>query len=186
MIFGDHLTPAGSAAPAEWIRTSCHGEPGTVGALVPNQFAATIRLCAPDPGEGDWWAEYRDLFSIVASIGERYTSTPNRAWFAVWEGHGFPIAAPLDLIPRFELPDRAYYLMEGPVTAIDRLRYPGDDGWRNPDLFWPDDHQWFVATDVDFWSLYVGGDNDFVAELASSVPVCSELMGLDSRLEIEN
>ena len=29
--------------------------------------------------------------------------------------------------------------------------------WRNPDLFWPDDRRWFIATDVDFWSLYIGG-----------------------------
>lgn len=76
--------------------------------------------------------------------------------------------------------------MEGPVTAIDGLRYPGDDGWRNPDLLWPDDHRWFVATDVDFWSLYVGGDNDLVAELANSVRTYSQPIGLNSRLEIEN
>ncbi len=164
------------------------------------------------------------MFTTVASVAARYTSTPNRAWFAVWEGHGFdvgntpterpnpaftqehhptpdheraaprdehrlrktPIAATLEQIPRFKLTNRAYYLMEGPVTAIDGLRYPGDDGWRNPDLLWPDDHRWFVATDVDFWSLYVGGDNDLVAELANSVRTYSQPIGLNSRLEIEN
>lgn len=92
MIFGERLTPAESAAPSDWIGPSCRGEWGTVGALVPNQFAATIRVEAPDPSRADWWSEYRDVFSVVASIGARYTSTSTRAWFAVWEGHGFDTA----------------------------------------------------------------------------------------------
>ena len=58
--------------------------------------------------------------------------------------------------------------------------------WRNPDLFWPDDWRWFVATDVDFWSLYIGGDGDFVTELGSNVPTRSEIVTLDRQLEIED
>ena len=224
MIFGDHMTPAESVDSAAWIRSACRGDPGTVGALVPNHFAATIRVYAPDPRHGDWWSEYRDLFSAVASIGERNTETPTRAWFAIWEGHGFEKATShigwsepalddatrrareqaqvqlheedrrrnaairdaLDPIPRFDLPDRSYYLMEGPLNAVDGLRYPGFDGWRNPDLIWPDDRRWIVATDVDFWSLYIGGDDNFIAELRSNVPTPSEIVTLDSRLEIED
>jgi len=49
--------------------------------------------------------------------------------------------APID---RHALPDRSYYLTTGPVTTATELRYPGDDGWRNLDLFWPDDRQWFI------------------------------------------
>lgn len=56
--------------------------------------------------------------------------------------------APID---RHALPDRSYYLMTGPVTTATELQHPGDDGWLNLDLFWPDDRQGFIATDVDFW-----------------------------------
>ena len=71
----------------------------------------------------------------------------------------------------FDLPIRTYYLLGGPVTAATHLRDPGEGiDWRNPDLFWPDDRRWFVATDVDFWSLYIGGHNDFIAELAEQPP----------------
>jgi hypothetical protein len=45
---------------------------------------------------------------------------------------------------------------------VTELRHPDGDGWRNPDLFWPQDQGWFVATDVDFWSLYIGGSTGFV------------------------
>ncbi len=165
---------------------------------------------------------YRNLFDVVASIGERHTSSPDQAWFAIWEGHGFDkvtthiahrepigdeamrgldrertrlraedrrnaaIRSALDEIPRFDLPHRSYYLMEGPVTAVTHLGYPGFDGWRNPDLIWPDDRRWFVATDVDFWSLYIGGDDDFTTELARGVPTPAEPVGLDRPLEIED
>ena len=68
-----------------------------------------------------------------------------------------------------------------------RLGYPDSmDDWRNPDLYWPDDRQWFVGTDVDFWSLYIGGDGDFIEELASSVPTSAEIVTPDLQLESED
>ena len=81
-------------------------------------------------------------------------------------------------ISRSTLPERTYYLMEGPVGAGREPRDPVSSQWRNPDLFWPDDRRWFVATDVDFWSLNVGGDNDLVAELADNVTTPTEAVTL--------
>ncbi len=65
------------------------------------------------------------------------------------------------------------------------MRYPDVDGWRNPDLMWPSDNRWLLATDVDFWSLYVGGEDALIAELARILPTESDVVGLDDRLEIE-
>jgi len=190
---------------------------------VPNQYSHFVRVPAPAPTK-DWWPAYRDLFDVVASIGARHTSCPERAWFAVWEGHGFATAtthvahqgpaddetrrsleqersrlrdqdrrrhadirAALHRIPRFELPNRTYYLLEGPLTAVAQLRDPGHPGdWRHPDLLWPDDRRWFVATDVDFWSLYIGGYGDFISELVDGVPSATEVVTLDRPLEIED
>lgn len=225
MIFGEHVDVPSTTAAADWIAETCRGEPWTVGALVPNDFEAFLRVRAPAGGIEDWWTPYRELFGIVGSVGERHTATPDRAWFAVWEGHGFAngitriawrdpppdeatrrareaersrlraeserrnaaTRAALLEVPRFELPHRAYYLMAGPVAAATRLSEPGSpDLWRHPDLFWPDDRRWFVATDVDFWSLYVGGDHDLVADLIASVPTESQVVTLDRPLEIED
>jgi len=219
MIFGDEVTSAATTAAAAWISPARRGPTGTVGGLVPNAYASMIRLHAAPPIPGG--ATYRDLYEVVADIGARHTSRPDRAWFAVWEGHGFDtvtrqvawwdppvddadrrardaqratlrienrrrtaaIGAELDMVPRFALPDRTYYLMAGPVAAVAGLRDPSTGYWLNPDLFWPDDRRWFVATDVDFWSLYVGGSNDLIAELARSVVTPTEIVTLTYQLD---
>lgn len=74
-------------------------------------------------------------------------------------------------VPRFELPGRTYYLVGGPIAAATGLWEPGSPGrWQRPDLMWPDDRAWFVASDVDFWSLYVGGSVPFIDDLVASLP----------------
>lgn len=224
MIFGDLVEVAETTASTTWIDQSCRGEWWTVGALVPNQYERVLRVSAPVPSPGDWWSAYREVFDVIASVGERHTSSPERAWFAIWEGHGFDnissrvawrdapadeeerrvrdgererlgaedrrrnaaIRAELDRIPRFDRPGRTYYLVTGPVRTVTELRHPDDRDWRNPDLFWPDDRRWFVAADVDFWSLYVGGSGRFVDELAGSLPTLSTPVELDLPLEIED
>ena len=96
------------------------------------------------------------------------------------------IGSALVSVPRFDLPDWAHYLTYGPLSAMTELRYPDDDGWRNPDLFWPNDRSWFAATDVDFWSLYVGGSRAFTTELASYASTPCEFVDNDEHLPIED
>jgi hypothetical protein len=224
VIFGDALRPAAATAPANWIGPALRGSIGTVGALVPDSYSSILRIHAPPPIPGDWWSTYRELYERVAEIGAGHTSRVDRAWYAVWEGHGFDtaatrvawwnpasddaegrareaerarlrdadrrrnaaISAGLRQVPRFDLPDRTYYLMEGPVGAVAGLRDPASGRWRNPDLFWPDDRRWFVATDVDFWSLYVGGDTELIADLADGVATPTEAVAPSHQLVIED
>jgi hypothetical protein len=223
VLFGDHVTSAVGVAPAGWIDEACGGAGWTVGALVPNGYQSVLRISAPDPEVQSWWSAYRDLYGVAAEIGRQHTSSPDRAWFAIWDGHGFAnsitqvawrgplddnsrraleerrrtlrveserrnaaIRTALQSVPTFELPGRRYYLLTGAVSAVTELRYPGVVEWRNPDLFWPDDRRWFAATDVDFWSVYVGGDDDFLGQLATSVPTECEVVDLDRRLEVED
>lgn len=223
MPFGE-VTAPDSATAAEWLGPELTGREWTVGSLVPERYPRVLRVWAPEPTEDDgWWTRYQHLFEVLAAVGVRHTSSPERAWFGIWDGHGFDTVAtlvahlgPLDdderraldgerarlraedrrrnaeirsalaAMPRFERPHRAYYLLEGSVAAVSTLRYPGVDGWRNPDLFWPDDRRWLVATDVDFWSLYVGGDGDFLDELAREVPTRAAEVPRDAPLESEN
>ena len=96
------------------------------------------------------------------------------------------VGAALAAVPRFDRPDRAYYLTRGPLSALTDLRYPGDDGWRNPDLFWPSDRAWFAATDVDFWSLYVGGSAAFTSELAAHAATPCAVVQYRDRLPNED
>ncbi len=224
MIFGNAVERPVSVDAAEWIAEARSGVWGTVGAFVPDQYPSMVRVRAPESDVEDWWAAYRGLLGVIADVGVRHTGTADRAWFAVWEGHGFTnrtthiampgplddasrdalererlrlrmddvrrnawIEAALREVPRFELPHRVYYLLTGPVSAVTELRDPGAlNDWRRPDLFWPDDRRWFVATDVDFWALYVAGSDEFIAELTRSVTTPCELVTRDQQLERED
>lgn len=222
MIFGEGFAPAASVAVADWIGPACDGAEWTVGALVPTAYPAVVRIRAPEPAD-EWWPAYREVFAAVAAVGARHTSTPERAWFAVWEGHGFvggrrriygadpgddagrealaaqqaqlsamdaerdaAVRAGLAQVPLICRPHRWYHLMSGSVAAVTSLRRPERDVWFRPDLFWPDDRRWFAATDVDFWSIYVGGDHELVSELREHVPTPTEIVTFDHPLESES
>jgi hypothetical protein len=52
-------------------------------------------------------------------------------------------------------PGREYLLLAGPVEAAQRFRF--GVWWQPPNLWWPDDRAWCVATEVDGYDSYVGG-----------------------------
>ncbi|MDY7106369.1 MAG: hypothetical protein S0880_34735 [Actinomycetota bacterium] len=91
------------------------------------------------------------------------------------------------MLAHLVLPDRTYILLTGRVDAATRLRCPGGMfDWQRPGLCWPDDQRWFVATDVDFWSLYVGCGNDLAAALTERVPTTVEVVSYDDALVRED
>ncbi len=177
-----------------WLIDTCDGDPGTVGGLVPAGFDAVVRVSAPPDDVGDWIAAYRDLFGLVASIGVDHTERPRDAWFAIERANDFGQgaspwmmstgAARSDDEPWLVRPQRAYRLTTGPIWAVTRLIGPSTS-WRHPDLFWPDDHAWFVATDVDFWSLYVAGPDRFVSRIEALVPTGVERVDAATPLVME-
>jgi hypothetical protein len=129
----------------------------------------------------------RPLLQHLCSTLAAHSSTPDRCWFGLWEGYGWVSgsAAMLDstggrsrLPPAFgqagatakrlRLPQRAYLLFEGPLEAA------ADMGWwldgklvdaQSPNLFWPDDRAWFVATEIDLDSTFVGGSEALIADI---------------------
>ena len=65
--------------------------------------------------------------------------------------------------PTFELPGRSYFLFTGPLTAEDNW---GVDGFtQSPNLIWPDDRSWFVATEIDWDSTLIAGSEHLVAAI---------------------
>lgn len=70
--------------------------------------------------------------------------------------------------PRLRLPERNYLLFEGPLeAAVDMGWRPSDDAFfpQSPNLFWPDDHAWCVATEIDLDSTYLAGSAALIADL---------------------
>lgn len=80
--------------------------------------------------------------------------------------------------PRLQLPGRNYLLFTGPLASAAHLgrrapeqvtgHYP--DGWlwrQSPNLLWPADHSWCLATEIDLDSTLVGGPAALVDTLVA-------------------
>jgi hypothetical protein len=127
----------------------------------------------------------------VCELLAHHTPAPARCWFAVWEGWGDlrgsgqvassglgalsppvrPVPATWQLnphAPMFALPHRVYYLFTRPLDdAVKIGRWVTCDWFvpRSPNLFWPHDRSWCVASEIDFDSTTVGGKTDLIAEV---------------------
>jgi hypothetical protein len=108
----------------------------------------------------------------------RHTGTSEHCWFAVWDGWGSlqPGSAAgttaldaqqLDVAAAaaFEIPGRRYLLFRGRVDQATAIGWWYSDSWfdaQSPSLFWPEDHAWCVATEVDADFTMVGGSCELV------------------------
>ncbi|MEA3218698.1 MAG: hypothetical protein QOJ19_4854, partial [Acidimicrobiia bacterium] len=58
----------------------------------------------------------------------------------------------------------SYFLARGSIDEV--LPSTLDEPWdQSPNLWWPDDRAWIVATEVDFAWTYVGGSSELIEEL---------------------
>jgi len=78
--------------------------------------------------------------------------------------------------PRVVLPSREYLLFEGPLAdagrwgAADLVPGMERDPINSPNLFWPADRAWLVATEIDLPATYVGGSEALISELVDGLP----------------
>jgi hypothetical protein len=148
-----------------------------------------------DPGDGPEWGSLplEERRVLVEHLGG-HTTTPTRCWFCVWDGFGG--IDDQGVAARVQLPRRDYLLRRGPIEAAmaptPHRQGPGygvivptasgaepsalpDVCWedQSPNLWWPEDRAWFVATEIDYAWTYIGG---------SPVPI--EALVVDARLEV--
>jgi hypothetical protein len=144
------------------------------------------------PAEGNLPAE---LLRVLCATLAEHTGTPGSCWFCLWDGYGWlhgspsvamlgrhgpicvPPAFPAEVLggPRVRLPGRDYLLFAGLLAAAPRLGWTGPNGFfwpQSPNLFWPDDHAWCVASEVDLFCTLVAGSDELAEALVG-----------DSRLE---
>jgi hypothetical protein len=72
-----------------------------------------------------------------------------------------PVPGPVRDGPRVRLPHRDYLLYRGPAEAVTALA----DKAQTPNLWWPADRAWCVATEIDLRCTYVGGPAGLIAAL---------------------
>jgi hypothetical protein len=96
-----------------------------------------------------------DLARELVAVLRSQTTTPQRCWFAVWEGWGGLKPG----TPRFDHPNRRYYLALGTVDDAASTVYVPQWVHQSASMWWPEDRAWFVATEVDLDSTYLAGTN---------------------------
>lgn len=116
------------------------------------------------PGEGSLPIDETRV--IIESLSQ-HTSTPGRCYFCIWDGWG-DINQRLfgDARLRFKHPN--YLVFTGPIDAalsFGGTRYPAV---RSPNIWWPEDRAWCVATEIDLDSTYIGGTDECVQALLDS------------------
>lgn len=138
---------------------------GTVHPLMQFHPLAGLRW----PKEPDWGqapltgtlqpAEAQTLLPILRA----HTGTPDRCYFGLWEGFGHQdLNALVASFPRLELPKRAYLLFQGTLET-----FPWFDisSRQSPNLWWPKDHAWVVASEIDAYDTYVAGSEACIAQV---------------------
>lgn len=93
----------------------------------------------------------------LAELLRAHTTTPDRCWFGVWDGWAALRLPRGNHIPRIQCGyDRPMLLLSGPLSAATTsLESPPFDQRAN--LWWPDDHAWCVATEIDLETTFLGG-----------------------------
>jgi hypothetical protein len=132
----------------------------------------------------------RTCASLIALL-RGFTATPELCWMAVWDGWGswwpqISLELPLDATPQersqartegfrrawdpnhkiqsatadiefVERPwGRRYFLFKAPFNEAPTFHT------QTPQLWWPEDRVWFVSTEIDGFSSYVGSSRDCV------------------------
>jgi hypothetical protein len=136
--------------------------------LVPGIDFPEIAMPEHEPAGAEPWPGqvpevgtlHRADAEALTTILALHTSSPERCWFCTWEGWG---ALVFDDGPRVELPGRNYALSVGPLAALPSLIDAQKD--YSPNLWWPDDRAWCVATEIDLAWTYVGGSRALVNDV---------------------
>src|SRR5687768_12183975 len=133
--------------------------------------AAEWALRGPGGAQALTGALHRSLLDPLLEHLAPRTETPERCFFAVWDGFGGS-AIPRALRPTLHLPHRDYHLFSGPIGGARTSYSSVGFVWQPANLWWPADHRWCVATEIDFAWTYVGGPRS-----------CVEAILADTRLE---
>jgi hypothetical protein len=111
-------------------------------------------------------------------------------WFLVWGGYGALTSEQreqerMELNSSWRGSSRAYLLFRGSIGA------PGDDAEPNllaeplrpipkpPSFWWPTNREWFVSTDIDSLSTYIGGSASLIESVLGDDVLETMPVGLD-------
>ena len=158
------------------------------------QFERIANL-SEDPGDiyqDPPWGSYPQHGSIpenecltLVDVLRGFTSTPDQCYFCLWEGYGNIDTRLYKASARVKAPGRSYLLFRGPIDAVMAFLVWKDPWWwDSPNIWWPDDRAWCVATDIDLVDTYVGGSQECIDAVLNHPDLEALPSTLDARLDI--
>ncbi|WP_432483482.1 hypothetical protein [Kineococcus esterisolvens] len=185
-------TPAAGAE----LPTSREGRWGEVrverGSLHPRVLEALLDVLAPFTGDRTGQQEcYQALWE-----GWGWLTGASALVLAFSEGPGphapEPVpATPPDVLeealnaPRLPLPGRDHVLLTGPLHAALATGHQVTDDWfspQSPNLLWPADRSWCLASEIDFDSTLIGGPAQLIDAILAAPAVEAWAVGEDDDL----
>lgn len=141
----------------------------------------------PATGELDF-ASLESLSCVL----ERYTPNPRHCFF----GLSTIFAGVDDAYPaaiRLSFPGRDYVVFSGPLSAVNQVGYEENPGkldpanrWtQSPNLIWPSDSSWYVASEYDLDSTLVGGSRKLIDAIMAVPQLETWEVGRDDSLEAD-
>lgn len=137
------------------------------GTLQPAALARLLDVLTPSTGdqecfhalwEGYGWLHGSSTLMVFAHTDSAPTAPPQRA--------GMPRELQQALAaPRLSLPGRNYLLFAGPLRAALNMGHQVTDDWflpQSPNLLWPADRSWCLASKIDFDSTLIGGSAELI------------------------
>ena len=109
-------------------------------------------------------AECRTLVETLRG----FTTTPDICYFCLWEGWGNIDTRLYKDSARVRAPGRDYLLFRGPIDAIMAFITRDGHSWGfSPNIWWPKDRSWCVATDIDLCHTCIGGSRECIEAILS-------------------
>lgn len=131
--------------------------------------------------------------AALCEILAQHTTTPRECFFGISTIHG-GVEESFPDEPLLRHPHRDFAVLVGPLSAAGKIEIestaatsigfavlvatddepppdlePEPGGWgQAPNLIWPQDRTWFVATEYDFDSTLVGGSSQLIAAILAS------------------
>lgn len=157
---GPYGQPIRWAEVAAWSGGAIHALVQWVPMARPRQPASSAQPFLAAPADGrlapDTLAELCDLLAS-------HTAAPERCYFGVWEGYGW-VGPGARFAAHLDLPERTQHMFRGSLSRVQEIgsQVGGFFRQESPSLMFPADRSWFVATEVDFDSTYLGGSQELV------------------------
>src|ERR1035437_6270763 len=109
-------------------------------------------------------------FAALCDLRATHTSTPYLCFVGVWEGYAWLADSEWSASPTLRLDERTFLVRQGPLDIAPAVGWRASNGVfviEPPTILWPTDRSWFVASDPDLDSTYIGGSDALIESLMS-------------------